>query len=227
MRSKSPHSSMQHLNGNLLCVVDVETTGFVPGHHDLIQVAVLPLNAALEPLKSVMPFYMNLTPLRPENADRDAMRINQLDMAKLINNSVHPDVASDLFDQWFERLDLPVGGRVHKKIMPLWSNGGFDKGFLIEWLGKEHYDHYFHFHERDTQAFALSLNDRHDFHVEKLPFPKVGLNYLASCFNIENEIAHDALSDCLTTAKVYKAMLQMFVPVHPGAAHSATPDPGF
>lgn len=215
---------MLHLNGNLLAAVDVETTGFIAGFHDLIQVCVLPLNAKLEPLKTTTPFYLNLTPKRPENIDRHAMRINRLDAAKLIQNSIDPDVAADMFDEWFERLNLGLAGSKHKKLMPLWSNGGFDKSFLLDWLGKEHYNHYFHFHERDTQALALSMNDRFDFHVEQIPFPKVGLNYLASCFGIENENAHDALSDCITTAKVYKAMLTMFLPVTPGASQADGPE---
>lgn len=223
MREKMGHSSMLHLNGNLLAAIDVETTGFIAGYHDLIQVAVLALGANLEPLKTVTPFYLNLTPKRPENIDRQAMQINRLDFTEIVKNSIDPDVAADMFDEWFERLDLGMAGSKHKKIMPLWSNGGFDKGFLVDWLGKEHYEHYFHFHERDTQSLALSINDRYDFHVEPVPFPKVGLGYLASCFNIVNEKAHDALADCVTTARVYKEIITMFLPVNPRANEASGP----
>lgn len=215
---------MVHLNGNLLCAVDVETTGVIPGYHEVFQVAVLPLNANIEPLKSVPPFYINITPEFPERVDYRALKVTKFTLAQLINNSMEKFKAADLFDEWFEKLELPITNASHKKIMPLWSNGSFDKSFLVEWLGQEHYEHYFHFHQRDTQEFALSLNDKFYQHGEKIPFPKVGLNYLASCFEFENENAHDALADCVTTAEVYRRMLTMWTPCNPGAPRAVGPE---
>lgn len=217
MRLASPHSGMIHLNGNLLCAVDVETTGIKAGFNDLIQVALLPLDSNIKPSKTAPPFKLNLTPKRPENIDPKACKIHRLKRAELISNSIDPFKAADLFDDWFEKLNLPLAGNTHKKIMPLWSNGGFDKSFLIDWLGYDHYNHYFHFHERDTQSLALSLNDRFDFHNERVPFPKVGLTYLSNALDIINENPHDALSDCITTAEVYRRILLMFIPCNPGA----------
>lgn len=222
-RLYSPHGGMIHLNGNLLCAIDVETTGVIPGFNDLIQVAILPLDGNLQPLKTVQPFYLNLTPQRIENIDAKAMKITKLTLAGMILNSTNPDTAADLLEDWFTKLNLPITSNSHKRIAPLWSNGSFDKSFLIEWLGRDTYNHYFYFQERDTQALALSINDRFDFHVEKIPFPKVGLPYLASCFNVVNENAHDALSDCYTTAEVYRRMLLMYYPILPRAAKPEGP----
>jgi DNA polymerase III epsilon subunit-like protein len=218
---------MVHLNGNLLCAVDVETTGIIPGFHDLIQVAALPLNADLEPLTTVPPFYMNLKPEYPERADYRAKKVTGLSMADLILTGVEKYRAADLFVEWFDRLNMPTSGTVGKKIMPLWSNGGFDKSFLLEWLGKETYNYIFHFHERDTQSIALFLNDRVYMHGEKQPFPKVGVSYLSSCFDIVNEHAHDALSDCLTTAHIYKRLMTMYTPMFPGAPRAEGPPVSF
>lgn len=215
-RISSEHSCMIHLNGNLLCAVDVETTGLIAGFHDIIQVAVLPLDSSIRPSKTAKPFYMNITPKRPENIDGRACKVHRMKRAELISNSIEAFKAADLFDEWFERLNLPLAGSTHKKIMPLWSNGSFDKDFLKDWLGTEHYDHYFHFHERDTQGFALSINDRYDHFNERLPFPKVGLGYLANAMDVINESAHDALSDCVTTAEVYRRMILMYMPSSPG-----------
>lgn len=215
---------MVHLNGNLLCAVDVETTGVIAGYNEVIQVAVLPLDSQIKPLKSVPPFYINITPEHLDRIDYRALKVTKMTLTQLINNSMDKWKAADLFDEWFERLGLPLTTNHHKKIMPLWSNGGFDKSFLIEWLGAEHYNHYFHFHERDTQAHALSINDRFCHHCEKLPFPKVGLGYLASCFEIENPNAHDALADCITTAEVYRRMLLMWQPTIPGAEKANGPE---
>ena len=224
MRTNSPHSGMIHLNGNLLCAVDVETTGLVAGFNDLIQVGVLPLDSCIRPSKTARPFYLNITPKRPENIDAKACKIHRLKRAEMISNSINPFKAADLFDDWFEGLNLPLAGATHKKIMPLWSNGSFDKSFLIDWLGDEHYRHYFHFHERDTQEFALSLNDRFDHHNVRVPFPKVELGYLTNALDIINDTPHDALSDCVATAEVYRRMLLMYTPCNPGAQVADGPE---
>ena len=73
---------MINLNGNLLAALDLETTGLIDGYHDIVQVAVVPLDGNLDPL-DVSPFYMNMKPDFPERADPEAMRINGLDLGEL------------------------------------------------------------------------------------------------------------------------------------------------
>lgn len=213
VKSRKPHSSPRHLNGNVLAAVDVETTGTDPQTNDLIQVCVLPLNGNFEPSSTATPFYLNIKPRFPDNIDWKAMKVNRIQFGELMRFSMECFEAADLFADWFQSLDLPITNAGTKKLCPLWSNGeGFDKGFLVEWLGKDLFNHCFSFHCRDTQSFALEINDRFDFHNEPVPFPKVGLNALAGHFHVENERPHDALSDCLTTAKVYKALMKMQLP---------------
>lgn len=223
----SPHGGMVHLNGNLLCAVDVETTGVRPGYNDLIQVAVVPLNADLTPLKTVMPFYMNIKPDYPENIDYKALQVTKLTLAEIMLYGIDKWRAAELFREWFEKLNLPVTANNHKRIAPLWSNGGFDKSFLVEWLGVDDYNDMFYFQERDTQAVALYMNDRFYHHAEPYPFPKVGVGYLSSTFDITNEKAHDALSDCLTTAQIYRRMMYMWVPTIPNAERAKGPEVWF
>ena len=59
---------------------------------------------------------------------------------------------------------------------------------------------------------ALFFNDLADHHVEQIPFPKVNLRFVATRLRLEMDEGkfHDALYDCITTAKVYKRMLSMF-----------------
>ncbi len=220
----SSYGGMVHLNGNLLCAIDVETTGTDCDYHELVQLAILPLDSQIRPIKSIMPFYVNITPEYPERISNEALRITRKNLVTLIENSLDKYKAMDLFDEWYERLNLPSTNHTPKKIMPLWSNGSFDKGFIRAWLGKELYNRYFHFHERDTQETALFLNDRFCHHAEKVPFPKVGLNYIASCFELVNENAHDALADCIMTAEVYRRMLWMWTPVAPQAPVAEGPE---
>lgn len=196
-------SAMTHLNGNILCAVDVETTGFLAGKHDIIEIAVLPLDSDIKPLTSVLPFHLKLQPKRPENADKEAMRVHGFTMADLMLNGCDPWKAADLLVEWFATLELAVD----KRIVPLAQNWQFDKSFVMEWLGPETYNLLFHYHYRDSMIAALYLNDRADFHAEKIPYPKVSLKYLCSTLKVQNERAHSALYDCVSTAEVYRRLL--------------------
>lgn len=200
--------SMQHWNGDQMCVIDTETTGLEWDWHEIIQICILPLDSNLNVREDVNPFYVNIIPEHPERADSKAMRVNRLSFAKIAQNGFHPHVAKDMLEQWVQTLDLPYtkyGNR--KRIIPLGQNYAFDLGFIRQWLGLECYEEMFHFNFRDTKRAALYLNDRAGMHVEKIPYPKTGLAWLAKTFKIEHKHAHDALADCLTTAKVYKKLI--------------------
>lgn len=208
---RSPHSSLVHLNGNLLCAIDVETTGETVGHHEIWQIAILPLDANIKPLTTIMPFYLELKLRRPENIDHKAIKVGRLDFARFQLRAIDSMKAVDLFEDWFERLELPLG----RKIVPLAQNWVFDRGFVEEWMGPAHFQRYVHFHYRDTMSTALFMNDRADAFNEKVPFPKVGMEYLCNIFRVKNAKAHDALQDCVATAEVYRRMLTMYVPMFP------------
>ena len=202
-----PPSSLRHCNGNLLCCIDVETTGADPMIHEIIQVAFLPLNSNYTPMK-ITPFYLNIRPMDIGTIDFRSVKVHKQTVVEMMAYAIQPEIAADMFMDWFYKLDLPLG----KKLMPLWSGGSFDKGFLVQWLGNELYNDCIHYHERDTQSLALAINDRFDLNAESPPFGRIGLASLADYFGIINESAHDALADCATTAKVYRAMLAMFQP---------------
>lgn len=211
MKSNSGYKSMVHTNGHLLCAVDIETTGLIPGFNDVIQVAIVPLDNNIKPIKSILPFYVNMKPYYPENISPDLLKSGKVRVMDIIKNGVDPETAADFLEEWFEKLNLPITLNEHKRIMPLWTNGSFDKDFLREWLGREHYENYFHYHERDTQTVGLFLNDRYDHKAEvKLPFSRVGLTNMCEELGVINDMAHDALQDCLATAELYRALLTRF-----------------
>lgn len=204
------NATMVHFNGNLLCAIDTETTGLDFQTQDMVQIAIVPLNANCLPLKElngnkIYPFYHNLKPRFPENANKQALSVNRLDLEELARKGLDYFQAADKFEQWFERLGLAEG----KKILPLGHNYQFDKNWIADWLGTEHYNHYFHYHYRDSMVAAQYANDRAVFRHEKAPFPKVSLSYLSNCLEVGNQEAHDALSDCLTTAEIYRRLLQL------------------
>lgn len=191
-----------HLNGNLMCAVDLETTGLQVGIHDIWQICILPLNSTFEPLKGVTPFYFEMKPRRPENANPEAISRERL--AKAINSGIDPDIAADMLVTWFKKLGLPE----KKKICPLAANWPFDSALLKEWLTPLQFDEIFHPWYRDVIAAACYANDSADLNVEQIPYPKCNLKYLCSTLKVENQTPHDALSDCLATAECYRKMLK-------------------
>jgi len=202
--------SMQHWNNNQLCVIDTETTGVDYFWHEIIQICILPLNSNIEVRKDVLPFYIFLQPDYPERIDPEAMKKNKIKLSDLRDQGFDRLKAVDMLEDWVKTLGIGFNKYGYPaKITPLGHNYSFDMGFLNRWLGKSLYDEIFHYHHKDTMIAANWLNDAAAFKGEKVPFPKVNLQYLCNIFNVQSERAHDALSDCMSTAGVYRKMLNM------------------
>ena len=82
---------MKHLNGNLLGVIDTETTGFKPGYHDVIEVCCIILDNQLKPAQGITPFLMELQPRRIENIDLEALRIQGKDLDMIVKDKMCRD----------------------------------------------------------------------------------------------------------------------------------------
>lgn len=202
-------ASMEHWNGNQLCVIDIETTGLDPYWNEMIQICVLALDSNIKPRKDIMPFYITIQPESPERVDPEAMAINRLKLADIALRGHDKEKAKDLLEEWIKKLNLPITKYgTPKKIIPLGQNYSFDMGFIKSWLGIDLYNDYFHYHYKDTMLAATFLNDKAAFHAEKVPFPKVSLTYMCNLLKVDRDRAHDALQDCQATAEVYRKLLQ-------------------
>jgi DNA polymerase III epsilon subunit-like protein len=198
------YNTLRHLNGNLLAGVDFETTGDQPGYHEIIQIAIVPLDSDFQPSKELRPFYQNIRPNHPERADPVAMRVHNIKMEELLLNAPSQERVADMVIEWFYNLDLPV----NRCLVPVVWNWAFESGFGKAWLGTKLWQELFHSHARDGMLFALALNDRAAFAGEPCPFDRVGLKKVAKRYDIVNENPHDAFADSITGAKTYRAMLQ-------------------
>lgn len=198
------YSAFPHLNGNLLAAIDFETTGALPGYHEPVQIAVLPLDSDCRPLKGVTPFYSLMRPEHPERMDPIAMGIHHLSPEELAE-APHPDRVADYLIEWFDRLDMPI----ERNLVPLAANWPFECGFLLAWLGEPLMRRLFNPLYRDVMVLALAINDRSFFMAEKTPFNRVGLASLCEHFGVVNQKPHDALSDCLAEAEVYRHLVKM------------------
>lgn len=195
-------SGLVTLNGHVMAVLDVETTGLVAGYHEIVQVAILPLDVNLDQL-DVSPFYMNIRPEHPNRADPVAMRVNGLSLEKLKNAPDKCQVA-DTLDEWFRELNLPL----NKRLVYLTQNAPFDVSFMKEWLGSSGWELYFNRRGRDTMFLAQGLNDAAAYKGRPVPFPNVSLKGLCNKLGIDIVDHHDALADCAATAKVYRELLR-------------------
>jgi DNA polymerase III alpha subunit (gram-positive type) len=222
-RSGTPRFGMEHLNNDLMCVIDCETTGKRPGIHDIFEVCILPLDAQLKPVKHITPFACHLKLRRPDSVDPEVYKKNKTRICDAQIRGLDPDFAADLFEEWFQNLGLTPG----KMIVPLAHNWPHDRGFIIDWLGWETFEQRFSPMYRDAMTAALFVNDSADHHNERIPFPHVRLQYLAKLLSVPNDSPHEAISDCVATAAVYHKMcrayqLQLIAAPDP----DSTPAPG-
>lgn len=201
-------NSMEHWNGDQMCVVDIETTGLDPAWNEIIQIAIVPLDSNIKPRKDVLPFYIEIAPEHPERMAVEAMEVSKLRVAEIVLRGHDPEKAKDLLTEWVAKLKLPCTKYgTPKRILLLGHNISFDKAFILRWLGVDMFNEIFDSRIRDTMIAALYLNDRAGMHVNPVPFPKVNLAWMAKTFTIPHEQAHDALQDCLVTAEVYRKLI--------------------
>ncbi len=214
--------SNKHLNGNILCALDIETSGLLAGEHEILEIAVVPLKPDYKPDLSHGWFHMVLKPLNIDAIDQEAIRIhkrpdNNLDYSKLcvspeqvlkcVNQGTDPHKAADLFIEWFERFKLPN----FKRIMPLGHNIRFDLEFIKYWLGPASMEYAFDPRYRDSQAVSLFLNDVDSMRSEEqFSFAKNNLQYLCSQLGVTRLRSHNAFDDAIATAECYGKMAKRF-----------------
>lgn len=205
MTKKYKHSTMINWNGNLLCAIDIETTGPKVGYDDIIQVAIIPLDSYLKMNRTIMPFDISIKPIPSRLAQyRDNLQGNlRSRVARAAVEGFTYDRAAELFESWFAKLEMPV----NKKIIPLAHFWPHDYAFIVEWLGIESYNLYFDFRYRDLLVAAVNQNDRADMFVEQIPYPKLDLTYICSQLKVERSTPHEALSDALATAEAYRLLV--------------------
>ena len=187
---------MQHLNGNRLVALEINTTGNMPFFHDLVEISAVAMTEGLEPDKTIMPFSMRMQTKRKNG--------NHAEYAK----EVDPEDAAHMFEKWYEKLGL----RGSKRIIPVavhWQN---KTPFLFDWLGNgmdgtAFYFDFFHEKQvRDLCTISAYWNDLASTNSEFYPFPKDYLSNYARRFGIDYRRPVTTLTKALTIINVFEKL---------------------
>lgn len=199
--------SMVHLNRNIMCSTDCETTGLRVGYHEITQVCFMPLNEKLEPHTNHLSFDMLIKPEHPERMEKGVPNRAKQICWEAVEHGYPAAVAFELFERWYKELGL----HDKRRIVPLAFNWPFERMWYIDWMGWENFNFYIDGAYRDLLALTHMHNDRSDFHVEKARFPTPERKLATVCRNlgvdVEDARLHDCIYDSYLTAKAYKAAL--------------------
>lgn len=191
-----------HWNGSVCCVIAIETTGPIPGFHDLVNFSLLPLDSQFEVSKQIGLIDILMQERRPENTPE---KYDRKKLAKIKIHGLDPHESSEYFAEWFDKLELPY----NKKILPLafkWNN---IQPFLIDWLGELNYKHIFSEKIRDLSVACHYENDRADSKVEQIEFPKDTLSYICNCLKVERLKPRESIQDASCIAQCYQKLMRL------------------
>jgi len=164
--------------------VDIETTGLDPYKHEIIEIAVVPLD-------DNEPFWQTrIKPQRIEDASPKALEVNGYDK--------HPELWDNAppIEQVAPVIRAQLAG-----CLPAGHNVGFDLGFVKKYLKDFDLFHGITYHQVDTVTLAIE-------HLAPCGLDRVRLEDVCNFLGISNQGAHSALTDALRAKEVYKRLVR-------------------
>ena len=178
---------------NNLAFIDVETTGFDPQKHEVIEigcVVVKQLNDIGTEFQVVKELELKIKPERLEDADPGALRVNGYNDADW------------LFAHTLQEA-MTAFAEATKDAVFVAHNLAVDYSFIQEAFKKTGIENKMFFQKMDTISIAFAKLHK-DPTVERFSLQK-----LTEYFGIVNQRAHTALADARATFEVYEKMMKM------------------
>lgn len=201
-------------------VFDTETGGLTPGWHEVIEIAIIPLDDRYYPDENIPMFHTQVRPEFPERMQLGALIANgrvpkdaedkEAAMAQAMEKIMqYPERKTTIlaFGEWYANY-------IKEKMAWLAHNGSFDVPMLEHWFMPSHkegvgFRNFLNYQGRDTQRIAMFLQDRAKANNMPMPFKGVSLTKLAEHFGVAHEHAHTAVGDALATAAVYRKLCKI------------------
>ena len=179
---------------NIFAAIDLETTGLAPAWHEVLEIAIVPLNPDFTVSTVVPEFACRIRAEHPERAD----------LAALNTNHLNPTEGEKLSDVRAELVQWAMENGINL-ITPLAHNLKFDMDFMNSAFPE--FSRIFTHHGRDSMRLALSMNDIFQMQEADLRFGSVSLQALKLALGVEGEVQHNALEDARDTAHVYRKLM--------------------
>ncbi len=173
----------------LLAHIDVETTGLIPGYHEMIDIGVVMTDLSGNIIDSL---FLHIQAKHPERLSKGAFKVNQYNYKKWeAMGAVSPKIAVEKIYTFIKKT------RRNKKVMMIAHNAHFDAAFI---------DHLF-------RAEGKSWEDLFYYYILDIPSMAWGLgvthNQIMAYYNIKNEPAvHAGISGAMLNVRVYKGILK-------------------
>ena len=180
----------------IFAAIDIETTGLDVELHEILDIAIVPLNEDFTISATMPEFTARVRAEHPETATVEALRVNGLNPAEGKNKK---EVA-DEFRQWL--FDCGI-----EKIIPIAHNLDFDMRFIFRAFPAE--SKVFSRHGRDSMRLALAVNDIFRRETGEDKFPSVSLRAVKNILNISGESCHHALEDAKDAAHAYRKLTEL------------------
>jgi len=192
---------MKHLNSNILCAVAVKTTGSDAAKHEILEIAVIPLDATCRVSRKHNPFNIMMIPEQPQRAEFNLENTFLLDCCE---RGMDPYEAAELFESWFAKFNM----KDNKGIMVLSHNWAEKRDFIKRWLMPTTFNRCFRKEYRDPQAIGLWFNDKDDARNELCSFPKVKLGYMCSQRKVEYLVrTPNVIEECVACINLYRDLI--------------------
>ena len=181
---------------DIVAAIDLETTGLDAIRCEIIDMAVVPLNADFTVSAEIPEFTSRIKAEHPETAEADALRVNGMNPS----DGVPLDVVRRDFAAWLQDNGI-------RKIVPLAHNLGFDMKFLLKTFPEA--ARVFSHRGRDSMRLALAVNDVYQRERQELMFPSASLAAVKENLGIVGEVTHNAFEDAKDAALVYRRLINL------------------